>query len=67
MEIRDKIIANGVRNLKAFGYTSVDAENILTDEVYKLFFASALRDNFGKMKKADPVIRALLAEIGEGE
>ena len=59
--MRDKLIAAGVRNLKEFGYPSVDATNILTDEIYRRFFKSMLKDNLGK--GADKDINALLAEL----
>jgi hypothetical protein len=60
--IREKLIASGVRNLKEFGYLSVDAQNILTDMVFKRFFLSMLRDNLGKGYDTD--IKALIAECG---
>lgn len=59
--LRDKLIANGIRNLKEYGYPSVDASNILTDHIYSQFFKSMLEDNLGK--GADKDIKALLAEI----
>ena len=58
---RAKIIAAGVRNLKEFGYPSVTADNILTDQIYSAFFKSMLEDNKGK--GADGVINDLLKEI----
>lgn len=63
--IRNKLLAAGVRNLKEFGYPHVNVDNILTDEIYKAFFVSMLRDNLGK--GADKDIKALLAELGEKE
>lgn len=60
--MRDKLIAAGVRNLKEFGYPSVDSKNILTDDLFKEFFRSMLKDNLGK--GADKDINALLAELG---
>lgn len=61
MDIRAKLIAAGVSNLKAFGYPQVDAANILTDIIYAGFFKSMLNDNLGK--GFDKEIQALLAEI----
>lgn len=40
--MENKLIEAGVRNLKEFGYPSVNAENILTDEIYKAFFERML-------------------------
>lgn len=46
-DIRNVLITNGVKNIIEFGYPSVNKENILTDEVYKLAFISMLNDNKG--------------------
>jgi hypothetical protein len=59
--IRAKLIENGVRNLKEFGYPSVDTKNILTDGVFKQFFVSMLKDNLGQ--GFDTEINALLSEL----
>jgi hypothetical protein len=63
--LRDKLLANGVRNLKEFGYPAATKENILTDRIYSAFFKSMLEDNMGK--GADEAIKALLAEIKPAE
>ena len=42
--VRDKLIAAGVRNLKEFGYPSVDSKHILTDYVYSAFFLKMLEE-----------------------
>jgi hypothetical protein len=62
--LRERLINGGVRNLKAYGYPSVSKENILTDEIYREFFRSMLRDNKGSSKTMDVAIDGLLAEIG---
>ena len=59
--MRDKLIAAGVRNLKEYGYPDVNAENILTDLIYRGFFLSMLEDNLGK--GVDDAIKPLIAEI----
>lgn len=61
MSIRDKLIAAGVKNLKEFGYPSVNAENILTDKIFKEFFVRMLDENLGH--GFDNEINALIAEI----
>lgn len=62
-DVRQKLIAAGVKNLKAFGYPEVTADNILTDSIYKAFFASMLKDNLGKAgASVDAVIEGLLTE-----
>ena len=60
---RDGLIWAGVRNLHEFGYPKCDTRNILTDDIYKMFFVSMLKDNLGK--GADRDINALLRELGE--
>lgn len=59
--IREKLIAAGVKNLKEFGYPSCDTKNILTDDIYKEFFRSMLKDNLGS--GFDKEINQLLEEI----
>jgi hypothetical protein len=56
----DKLIAAGVKNIKTFGYPGCNKDNILTDPVYKEFFASMLRDKKGNGKEIDKEIDLLL-------
>ena len=66
MNIRDKLIAAGVKNLREFGYPSCDDKNILTDMVFSRFFVSMLKDNKGQAgAEVDSVIDVLLEEINE--
>lgn len=62
-DFRQKLIESGVKSLKEFGYPQVDAENILTDEIYSEFFKSLLEDAQGNDEKLDRVIDGLLQEI----
>jgi hypothetical protein len=62
-DMRSKLIDAGVRNLREFGYPMANKNNILTDDVFKRFFVSMLRDNLGK--GADDAINGLLTELGE--
>jgi hypothetical protein len=61
--IRQKLIEAGVKNLQRFGYPDCNAENILTDYVYKQFFLSMLNDNISRDKKIDEEIEKLKKEI----
>jgi len=65
-ELRGILIANGVRNLKEFGYGHVDESNILTDALYKAMFQGNLEtwenEQTGEVRKA---AIGLLREIGE--
>ena len=62
-QIKEHLLKAGVKNLKEFGYSEVTTETILTDEVYKMFFKSMLKDNLGNGKQIDEVINQLLSEI----
>lgn len=64
MTLREKLIAAGVKNLRAYGYPNCNAENILTDQIYKAFFTSMLESNLGQGQDAS--IHALLTEIVPG-
>ena len=64
MTTREMLLTAGVRNLKEFGYPDVSTANILTDEIYSVFFAKMLEENRGR--GVDPTITELLAEI-EGD
>jgi hypothetical protein len=61
-EIKAKLIAGGVRNLNEYGYPNCNKENIITDEIYKAFFSSMLKQNKGR-KDIDEAIDSLLAQI----
>lgn len=63
--VRDQLIDAGVKNLREFGYPMANKNNILTDDVFKRFFVSMLRDNFGQ--GADDAINGLLKELGADE
>lgn len=61
--MRDKLIEQGVKNLKEFGYPDVDAENILTDQIYSAFFREMLKENKGYSTSIDKDIDAILADL----
>ena len=42
--LEQQLLESGVKNLKEFGYPTVTIENILTDDVFKLFFKSMLEE-----------------------
>lgn len=62
-EIKTNLIAAGIKNLKEFGYPEVNAENILTDEIYSEFFKSMINDNKGNGSDIDNAIDELLTKI----
>jgi hypothetical protein len=64
-DMRAQLIAAGVRNLKEFGYPEVNAENILTDQVFATFFKNMLVENKGR--GADDVIDQLIDEVTANE
>jgi uncharacterized membrane protein YgcG len=47
--------------MREFGYPDVNAENIITDQVYSMFFDSMLKDNLGH--GVDKAIESLRSEI----
>ena len=63
MNIREKLIANGVKNLKEFGYPDCNETNILTVSIFKAFFEDMLQENLGQNPQIDIEINKLLAEI----
>lgn len=63
-QIKESLINAGVKNLKQFGYTMVDKENIFTDVIYKAFFLKMLEDYIGKANaEVDKVIDELMTKI----
>lgn len=61
--MEEKLIAAGVKNLHAYGYPDCNKANIVTDEIYRAFFASMLESNKGKAGAAvDKAIDNLLAK-----
>ena len=61
---KNAIVHNSERE-ENFGYPCCNKENILTDEVYKLFFASMLRQSLGFGDILDGEIDLLLKEVGK--
>lgn len=59
--MEQKIIEQGVKNLKEYGYSDVNSKNILTDNIFSAFFLSMLEDNLGKGQ--DEVINKLINQI----
>ena len=62
-QIREHLLKAGVKNLKEFGYPEVTTETILTDEVYKEFFKSMLKENKGNGGQIDTAIDELLVVV----
>lgn len=62
-DIRAKLLEAGVRNLKEWGYSSVDVVNILSDPVFVAAFRSMLKENLGHGAETDAAIHGLLAEL----
>ena len=58
--MKDKLIAAGVQNLRNYGYPRCNKDNILTDQIYKEFFISMLKDNKGYGSLSDKAIDELL-------
>lgn len=63
VSIKDKLVAAGIRNLSAFGYDGVTADNIISSYVLSQFFKSMLEQNKGHGKAIDKTIDELIALI----
>jgi hypothetical protein len=60
---KEMIINNGIKNLKEFGYPSVNNENIFTDAIYSQMFKRMLEKNKGEDEQIDIIIDDILANI----
>jgi hypothetical protein len=56
----EKILKDGVKKLKKFGFEDVNKNNILSDEVYFFFLTRFTNSLRGKNKRTDKVIDKLL-------
>lgn len=64
MNIEQKLIAAGVKNLHTYGYPDCNADNIITDPIYSAFFCEMLTDNKGRAVQAvDEAIGLIEARI----
>ena len=63
--MRHKLISAAIRNMREFGYPGVNAENIITDQVYSMFFDSMLKENLGH--GVDKDIESLRNEIAAAQ
>ena len=59
----DELITLGVKKLKKFGYTHVNEQNILSDEVYRTFFERILKERLEKNQEEREDIGHLLEKI----
>jgi hypothetical protein len=60
---KDALREAGVRNLKAFGYPHVTADNVTTDKVYLRFFDSMLSDHKPRTDEERQAIKELRAKM----
>ena len=63
--IKTALINKGIEALKEYGYPSVTAENILTDEIYSSFFKEMLRGSIGQSRDIDNAIIGICLIINE--
>ena len=63
LSIKSKLIKQVVIRLRKFGFVHVNEENILTDEVYSLYFKKILNEMLGENAETDLVINQLLKTI----
>jgi hypothetical protein len=62
-DIKAKLIEQGVKRLKLFGFTNVTEENIMKDEVYRFYFEGILNSNLGNRPDVDEKIIELITQI----
>lgn len=60
---KENLIKQGVAKLKKFGFVNVNKTNIVTDEVYTLYFSKILREMLGIDSEADIAINKLLESM----
>ena len=61
---KSSIIEQAVNKLKKFGFLHVNTDNIMRDEVYKLYFEKILKGEAGKSTIRDAAIEELIRDIG---
>lgn len=59
----DELITLGVKKIKKFGYIHVNEQNILSDEVYKVFFERILHERLKMNREEKQDIFRLLEKI----
>lgn len=65
-DIRGRLLSAGVKNLREFGYSTCNTENILTDYVFAAFFERMLTGTIEDSSEVGPINKAatdLLAEL----
>lgn len=63
IDLKHKLIKHGVKKLKVFGFSNVTEENLMTDEVYRLYFERILLSNLGTRAELDEKINELLNQM----
>ena len=61
--IKQSLLKNGVANLKEFGYTKCNVDNIMSDRIYSEVFKNMLLENQGHSLNVDTAIKELLQEL----
>lgn len=60
---KETLLIQGVAKLKKFGFVNVNKTNILSDEVYSLYFSKMLQEILGHNLKTDEAINELLESM----
>lgn len=60
---KETLIKQGVAKLKKFGFVNVNKTNIVTDEVYALYFSKILHEMLGIHSEANIEINKLLESM----
>lgn len=62
---KNKLIQLAIERLKRLGFTNVDSQTLLKDEVYRSFFIKMLTDISTRKGNWKGTIDSILKEIGE--
>ncbi|MCE9538258.1 MAG: hypothetical protein K8R85_03450 [Bacteroidetes bacterium] len=60
---KEILIKQGVSKLKKFGFINVSKTNIVTDEVYSLYFSKILQELLGINLETDAAINQLIKSM----
>ena len=63
ISIQRRLTEQAVKKLRRFGFVNVTEENIITDDVYGLYFEKILLLNIGEDEETNKVIRNLLEKL----
>jgi hypothetical protein len=61
--LKTKLVKEGVKKLRVLGFRYVNEENILSDEVYKIYFGRILESLPGNEAEETDIVKEILQQI----